>query len=132
MIHAIELVTSTTQQDNPSTEPSPGPPDWSASLLQDRINQNVLGTHTEVLAEQASGMSENDPSDGGTTHLRGQFRVDSASGKTALLDDVESGVAIDADWYEVRYHECAHDEAQPSECPDWTAERDGGTVPNDV
>lgn len=131
MAHAIEIVTSTTQQSNPSTVPSPGPPDWVDTLLEDRLQQNVMGNHTESLPDQASEMREVNPVDGGTAHIRGNRRFDDADDKTTILDDIENNVVIDAEWYVIRYHDCPHDR-DGGACPSNIDERSYGTVPSDV
>lgn len=131
MAHAIEIITSTNQQTDPTTEPSPGPPDWVDTLLEDRLQQNVMGNHTEKLPDQASSMTEVNPVDGGTSHIRGNRRFDDADTKSTILDDIENGVVIDAEWAIIRYHDCPHDR-DGGACPSYTDERTIGSPPSDV
>jgi len=131
-VHAIEIVTATSRQTNPDTVPSPDSPDFAADLIEQRLQENVLGTHTEAVSDQASPVTENTPAEGGTAHFRGRRRFDLVSDKTTLLDDIEQQVVADAEWYEIRYHSCPHDEADGGSCPDWTTERSYGTVPSDL
>lgn len=132
-VHAVEVVSSPNQKSSPSDPPQPEPPD-PAPALRDRFTQNVFGTLTEALSEQASPMARtNTEMDGsGTDHVRGTYRLDGSHTKTEVLDEVETAVVSDMEWYEVRYHDCPHDAENPGACPDWTAERSGGTVPSDV
>lgn len=128
-VHSFEIVASDSQESSPSTVPTPEPPEW-AGALKNRMD-NVCSNHTERLPEQASAMSEVVP-ENGTVHVRGNCRFDTVDDKTSILDSIESDVVIDAKWYEVRYHECDHDESNGNGCGDWVTERTKGTVPDDV
>lgn len=128
--HAIEIVCATSQAADPPSTPTPEPPSYSGTI-PDRVDQNVKGTFAAVLTEEETPAETNDPIDG-TTHVRGHYRFDFAEDKTSLIDAIENDVVIDAEWYEVRYHECDHDQADRSGCPSWSTERSNGTIPDDV
>lgn len=130
-VHSTHIVCAPEQQTAPPTEPTPGPPDWTANMLEERFQQNVLNTHTEALPNASNGFSTIEEL-GVTVHNRALYRFETSSTKAALLDDVEAGVVTDAKWYEIRYHECTHDATDPTPCPNWTVERSQGTVPGDV
>ena len=132
-VHAVQVVTAPSQATDPPTVPSPSPPDFSLSLLRERMDQNILGSFVEALPGQAAAVVEV----GGpetTTHFRGIRRFEASEDKTAVLDAVESHVVADAEWYRVDYHECDHDvsASKRAGCPAWTDERTEGTVPGDV
>jgi hypothetical protein len=134
MTHAIRIKTATSQASNPGNVPSPGPPEFVDSLIEDRIQQNLLGPHSEVLSGQAQDATEvNGPET--TAHYRALRHLDSAEDKTTVLDAAEDSVAADAEWYQIEYHQCDHDldtGVGQSGCPDWTVERSNGSVPSDV
>lgn len=102
MAHAIQIITADEQESNPSNAPSPGPPDFVDTLLEERLQQNVMGNHNEKLPEQASEMASVERVDGGTPHIRGHRCFDDA-------DDKGGGA-----------------------CDSWTDERTKGSVPSDV
>jgi len=130
-VHATLVLAAVDQQSTPSIVPEPNSSDFGAQLLEDRMQQNVLNTHTEVLSDQNTSISEVSGADI-SAHCRGSRRFDSVSDKAALLSDIETNVVIDAEWYEIRYHVCYHDETPTPPCDSWTVERSYGAVPSDV
>lgn len=135
-VHAIELVCAPDQAASPARVPSPGPPDFVASLIEERVQRNVLGTLPEALPEQAEAarLLEPNPDDPNSLpqRIRAIRRFDGAVDRKTLLDAVEQGVAADAEWYVVKHHECYADETSPAPCSPWTIERSGGDVPEGV
>lgn len=129
-VHATILVCSPTQQSDPPTEPTPAPPEYP-DVIDSRVSQNVKNNYTAVLPGQEIPAATPDTTDG-TVHVRGLYRFEFAEDKAALLDALVDNVVIDAEWYELRYHECDHDADAPTGCPGWVAERSNGTVPSDV
>lgn len=134
-VHAVEIVCSTGQADNPSTVPAPEPPDL-VDVLPERVNQNVFDTLTEALPGQSmpATIVNTEPDGTGTDHIKARYRVDGGHDKATVLDELEKGAVADAEWYEIRMHECDHDEPdnQRTGCPGWTVERSSGIVPGDV
>lgn len=96
---------------------------WVANFnewTEDPVEHTLIETNTET--------------DGsGTTYIRGDYRFHQDSGKTALLDDLESKLqSIQGGlWYRVGYHVCDHDESE-STARSWEDMRENGTVPEDV
>ena len=137
MAHAFEIVTSTTTDSN-ATSPAPEPPELK-NVMSDRVEQNVKGTFTAVLENQESPLSEVVPEDtNGTTHIRGHYRFDDSHPKSDVVDSLIADVANDAEWYEIREHDCTHDGAG-GPCGDWMVAEDSngntaqkGTIPDDV
>lgn len=112
-VHAIELVCAPDQSTSPARVPSPGPPDFVASLIEERVQRNVLGTLAEALPEQAEAARLLEPNpddpDSPPQRIRAIRRFGGSVDRKTLLDAVEEDVVADAEWYVVRYHECTHD-----------------------
>ena len=131
-VHAIQIVTAMTQATTPNYTPSIGVTTDLLTAIQDRTEQTLKNTHDEQLPGQALDPSEVTGIDGGTTHIRAVWRFDQVDTQSDVLDTVEQEVVGDAEWYEVRYHDCPHDEDNGGPCSDWSAERSYGSVPSDV
>lgn len=133
-VHAVEIVASTQQEDKPSNVPAPEPPSLP-NVVPDRVKENVFDKFTEALPEQASKLSKVEASEitsFDVAHLRGRYRVVNDATKAKVLDAFENNVVIDAKWYEIRYHQCDHDEDNKTGCNGFTVERSKGTVPDGV
>lgn len=137
-VHAVKVKVSKSQESNPSTQPEPGPPDWVADLLKDRVDQNVLGDLTEkVSGDRVEPELKNTASigDGGTDYIEMVYRFDKTHSKTTVLNRFENKVVKDAEWFKIEMHtDCSHDEPDETrtECGDWVEERSKGTVPEGV
>lgn len=153
-VHSVKISVSNSQETSPSTEPSPGPPDWTSSMLKDRVNENVFNDLNEVLPGQASSPSKRNTSiDGtGTDYIGMIYRVDSIHSKTDVLDKFEQNVVTDGKWYRIEYHTCTHDgdtrtvektrtladgttetyTEEVKSCGNWGKEREKGIVPDGV
>jgi len=126
-VHAVTLVTADAQK---STRLDPLDPLSIPGAIQDRITNNVFDHFTEVLPEQAMAARLVEYPDA-SSHVKAVHRVDGVADKATVLDDMERQVQ-DMEWYEVRYHQCVHDEQTDSSCGEVTAERTGGSVPDHV
>lgn len=88
---------------------------WPDGYTESDINtsvQNWEDNHTEWTADTVSHTitGVNTEIDGtGTDYLRGDFRFKWSDDKTILLDDLETTLQSDVDWYRVGYHQCTHD-----------------------
>lgn len=131
--HAIRFKCSTSQKSNPSNVPAPEPPELP-NVVPDRVQQNVAEKFEEVLPEQASEASlMNAEIDGsGTDYIQGIRRFSSLEDKLDIVNELESGVVADTEWYVIESHVCNHDENSRSGCGGWTVEVEKGDVPNDV
>lgn len=139
-VHAFRILTATEQASNPPSVPSPGPPDFAAALLQDRLDTNVTDTHTEVLPDQRQSITTSQTVNG-TAHNRGLVRFDGTEDPQAVAEAIRDDVVRGAKWYRVEPHECDYD-APPSErtgCGDWSVATDtndtpieNGAAPSDV
>ena len=70
-----------------------------------------------------------------TDHTTGYWRFAWHEDATTLLDDLETDLQSEADWYRLRYHSCQHDEDSSTRdgCSwDEAQTRDYGTVPAGV
>ena len=132
---AIRIKAAPSQADSPDTVPAPGPPSW-VDALADRVEQHVLGSHTEVVTDERSPPRTVGGADTGPPeHVRALYRFDGGESLTAVLDDVEQSVVADADWYRLESHtDCDHDEppAERTGCGKWTVEREAGAIPDGV
>lgn len=118
MNHAVQIVTEH------------GP---SSSGIQTAIDNALSGMNRELPEQATDAAVATAGLDGGTEHVRAIHRVSDAETKADVLDNLDNQLGnTNASWYEVRYHECTHDENPPSPCPDWTTERSSGAVPSDV
>lgn len=112
---------------------------WPDGYTESDINtaiQNWVDNHTEwtadLTAHTISGLNTN--TDGsGTDYFRGDFRFEWSDDKTALLDDCETTLQSNVDWYRLGYHQCTHD---GSGACDWDDKREwsasGVTIPSDI
>lgn len=124
-VHAIQVVTATEQQQNPETVPEPAPPSIP-TVLPDRVDQAKSGFQ-ERLPEQAQAVEEiPDP-----PHMRCLYRFDESEDLASIVGSIEQKLA-DLQWYEIRFHQCAHDESERKPCPGWKAERSFGSIPGEV
>lgn len=132
-VHSVKISVSSNQESDPGTEPSPGPPDWTSSMLKNRVDQNVFNDLTERVSEDAREPSQKNTKSG-TNFIEMTYRVDKSHSKTEILDKFENNVVIDGKWYRIEYHECDHDESDEnrSGCSSGKIEREKGTVPEDV
>lgn len=134
-VHAIKIVASPAQESDPSTVPTPDPPNWIPALA-DRMDQNVLPDFIRALKDRDQPISEygagNDPAR--THHARGVYHFDLDEDKASILDAIEADAVPDADWYVIRHHKCEHDRPEDDRTggPSWTDERTAGTVPDGV
>lgn len=132
--HAVKISVSASQESDPSAEPSPGPPDWAASLLKDRVNKNVLNNFTEKQkGKKLEPTQKNTQLDGnGTNYISMIYRVDNDLTKQEVLDKFENKVIADSVWFRIEYHECTENDGGSEGCPAWTVEREKGNVPEGV
>lgn len=134
--YAVEIVCSNKRKDNPNTTPSPVNTPLP-TVLPDRVNQNILG-HIETVATASQHGITSIPSragPGGETvpsHSRGLYRFKGSQNKTQILESITTSVVADSKWYEVRYHDCDHDEPEQQGCGDWVVHDSSGSVPSGV
>lgn len=143
MAHAFEIVMAPEQASNPPSVPKPEPPALP-NVVPDRVQSHVLDVFSEVLADEASPLSVSPTGDAvpSPEHILGRRRFADDEDPTSIAEALRDGVAIDADWFEIRYHKCTHDAADAAEqsCPaDWSVATDsngdpirGGDVPDFV
>jgi hypothetical protein len=69
----------------------------------------------------------------GTTYLCGDYRFVQDGPADALLDDLADRLQSFQGglWYRIGYHECDHDENNPTGCA-WEQTRENGDVPADI
>lgn len=119
-VHAVKLVMNAS-------------PSAAKSNVPQKVRDEVLNDLDEVSPQQSQEISErNTENDGsGTSYLHGVRRVSGSHGK-GRLDRFEQVLKGEVSWYRIKYHECDHDEENPSGCGGWQTEKEGGTVPSDV
>ena len=122
MAIAVKIVSSTEQQDNPSSVPSPEPPEFVADLLRQRVDDNVKGAFTAVLSDEEQPMIERTDEDGANPRYVGVYRFSDAEDKAQILDKIENQVVADAKSYDIQTHACTHDGTGDA-CPGWSTER---------
>lgn len=122
--HCLEIYTSQTDENGDEIT------DWQAR--KDTV-QTWLDNHEEVLQTESSEFSLGEAGlDGsGTAYAQGLFRFDWTEDAAALKDDVGTWLTNNFEWWRIRYHECTHDEDNPSPCL-WSQKWEHGTVPNDI
>lgn len=130
MSHAIRILSAPQQAENPSVVPSPGPPDFVAELLEERLQGNVSAS--EVVPGQARPMSHVNTGTDGVEHIRGLRRYEDAPEKATVLDEIEAGVVADAKWYRIEWHECEHGTEGISGGCEWSPVREKGSVPEEL
>lgn len=129
---AFRIVAATERATDPPTVPEPGPPDWVAGLLQQRVDQNVFGTHTRARPDLEVPVHETDTGDGSTWYIMGLVRSE-GSDESVVAQDIVDGVVADAKWYAVDHHVCANDgDGDGGLCPGWTRLHDSGDVPGGI
>lgn len=68
-----------------------------------------------------------------TNHTAGWWRFEWHEDATPLLDDLESDLQSEVEYYRIRYHSCDHDEASGDGCSwDESQTREYGTVPEGI
>lgn len=101
---------------------------------------NVLTSYDSVVPEQSSP-STNDNVIYRNTELDGSgedyhfclYRFAGDQSKSAILDDLETELgSVSAGWYQLKHHECYHDDEAGGACGSWVVERETGTVPSGV
>jgi len=108
------------------------PPRGNAENAVDNWVQN----HTEWTddpVEHTLRETTADPEGDGTTYLSGDYRFIQHESPDDLLNELESRLSSFQGglWYRLGYHECSHDELDPSPCA-WEQTREGGDVPADI
>lgn len=108
------------------------PPKGNAESAVDNWVQN----HTEWTGDPVSHALErtNTDIDGdGVEYVHGDYRFIQAEPADELLTDLEDRLARFQGglWYRVGYHECEHDEPDPSAC-EWEDVRESSGVPDEI
>lgn len=128
-VHAIEIVSATEQQSSPDVSLLPEPPS-AVEALHDRIETDVLPAFDRWPDEDTEMTLAGTEGDS-VEHVLGRYRFAIVEDKQTIVDAIESDVVTDMEWYEVRHHECDHDEPSDERagCSGWTTERSYGSVP---
>lgn len=129
---AIQVLISPSQQDNPSRQPTPGPPDWVEDALRERLRRvrdNLpVDDPMPHRAHELVKVGENDSET--PTHVRAGHHIPDSADLTQHIQSIESDMTADAKWYRIRSHECTHDEGSGRACGEWQVEAEQGSVPD--
>jgi len=94
-VHAVQFVMADTQEDNPDTVPSPGPP-TIPSVAPDRVSDAISG-FSEVFPGESMAATHVTNIQEAPDHIRGLNRFDQADDKAQLLDALEAKM-VDLQW----------------------------------
>lgn len=108
--------------------------DVDSQNVKNKIS-DLKSKYSEKLPKQDASFNQTETIDG-TVYYSGSFRVTLDSGsKVTEKDDLTEQIRKEADksasWWQVRWHECDHDEDDRSGCT-WEYENDSGNVPSEV
>lgn len=117
-VHMIRVWTEPPANDNHLQRMRSAAEDWASSYDETLTTERLTVSH-----------SEPDENEGDTDHSTGCWRFAWHEDATVLLDDLETDLQSEVDWYRIKYHSCSHD-GETGDCAwDESMERNYGTVP---
>ena len=91
--------------------------------------ENWVSNHSETLETQRLPLTRITDVET-TNHTDGFWRFAWHEDAPTLLDNLESALQAEVDYYRIRYHSCSHDETSRHRCTwDESMTREYGTVP---
>ena len=91
--------------------------------------ENWVSNYSETLETQRLSLTRITDVES-TNYTTGYWRFAWHEGATVLLDDLETGLQSEVEYYRIRYHSCSHDETAGAACSwDESMTREYGTVP---
>lgn len=113
---------------------------WSEAPNNDNHFQRMyqacedwVASYNETLETERLDLTHVDSSAGDTStpeHTVGHWRFAWHEDHTQLLDDLESDLQGEVDWYRIKYHECDHDQSEGRVGCSWDETREFGTIPD--
>lgn len=102
----------------------------------DSAVQDWVSSYSEWAEDHITHVISLSTAPSGTEWVTGDFRFLSSDDKTALLNDAESTLQNEVNWYRLGYHICSHDEQSTTSCGwedvrEWTKNKNT-TIPSEV
>lgn len=119
-VHCIQIMTST---------------DVDSQQVKNKIS-DLKSKYGEKLPKQDAPFTQAETINSSTSFYSASFRVTLTEGsKTTEKNDLTEQIKKEADktasWWQIRCHECSHDESNPNGCS-WEYQNSNNSVPTEV
>lgn len=72
-----------------------------------------------------------EPIDGGEDYYQTELAFEWGENRAIILDNLDEHATIHCEWHRIGYHECTHDETDPTPCS-WDERRQDGPVTSNI